>query len=140
MAGLLALVLVTAAWGVTVVQVKHAGAVYPLLAFPALGAGTASLARAGVDAGSAVGGLLVPGGAAVQALQLVLLERRAPEWRSSSRASASGPRCSGFALAGDRLWPGGWGGCALIVAGTSLSEPGAAGSLVRLLRPPQGAA
>jgi len=40
----------------------------------------------------------------------------------------------GFALAGDRLGPFGWAGCAVIMVGIVLSEPAAAGSLTRLVR------
>jgi drug/metabolite transporter (DMT)-like permease len=42
----------------------------------------------------------------------------------------------GFALAGDRLGPVGWAGCAVIMAGIVLAEPAAAGVLVRLVRRP----
>jgi len=40
----------------------------------------------------------------------------------------------GFALAGDRLGPLGWVGCAVIMLGIVLAEPAAAGSLARLVR------
>jgi drug/metabolite transporter (DMT)-like permease len=42
----------------------------------------------------------------------------------------------GFALAGDRLGPVGWAGCAVIMAGIVLAEPAAAGVLARLVRRP----
>ena len=38
----------------------------------------------------------------------------------------------GYLLAGDRLGPVGWSGCALILAGIVLAEPGAASVLARL--------
>ena len=84
MAALLVLLLVTAVWGVTFVQVKDAVALYPLFAFLALRfaiasitlapAGTArlgSLGRAGVTAGAFAGALLGAG----YALQTAGLER-----------------------------------------------------------------
>ena len=40
----------------------------------------------------------------------------------------------GYALAGDRLGALGWTGCAVILAGIAVAEPGAAGTLVRLVR------
>jgi drug/metabolite transporter (DMT)-like permease len=40
----------------------------------------------------------------------------------------------GYTLAGDRLGPLGWGGCAAIMAGIVLAEPAAAGALRRNLR------
>ena len=42
----------------------------------------------------------------------------------------------GFSLAGDRLGPLGWGGCAVIMAGIVLAEPAAGNALVRLVRRP----
>jgi drug/metabolite transporter (DMT)-like permease len=74
MPALIALVLVTAVWGVTFVQVKDAVAVYPLFAFLALRFGIASLTlalpgawrirrlgRSGVGAAALAGGLLAAG-------------------------------------------------------------------------------
>jgi drug/metabolite transporter (DMT)-like permease len=43
----------------------------------------------------------------------------------------------GYTLAGDRLGPLGWGGCAVIMAGIVLAEPAAAGTLRRNLRRPR---
>jgi drug/metabolite transporter (DMT)-like permease len=43
----------------------------------------------------------------------------------------------GYTLAGDRLGPLGWGGCAVIMAGIVLAEPAAAGALRRNLRRPR---
>ena len=40
----------------------------------------------------------------------------------------------GFTLAGDRLGPLGWFGCAVIMAGIVVAEPAAAGALARLVR------
>jgi drug/metabolite transporter (DMT)-like permease len=40
----------------------------------------------------------------------------------------------GYALAGDRLGPLGWAGCAVILSGIAVSEPAAAGTLARLVR------
>jgi drug/metabolite transporter (DMT)-like permease len=40
----------------------------------------------------------------------------------------------GYALAGDRLGVLGWAGCAVILAGIAVAEPGAAGALARLVR------
>jgi drug/metabolite transporter (DMT)-like permease len=39
----------------------------------------------------------------------------------------------GFALAGDRLGPLAWAGCAVIMAGIVLAEPAAAAALARLV-------
>jgi drug/metabolite transporter (DMT)-like permease len=282
------LVLVTAVWGVTFVQVKDAVALYPLFAFLAirfaiasgtlapvgasrlrtlgrpglwagalagalLGAGyalqTAGLERttvsstgfitgmyvvltpvlglalfrmhvarvawigvglatfglallSGVHAGSVVGDLLVLAGAAVYALQIVLMERFAPRfdviaftlvemltafagllvvalalgqmevphgWTvwgallvtgvfasalaflaqtwAQRRTSATQTALAfslepvwaaffGITLAGDRLGPIGWLGCAVIMAGIVIAEPAAANVLVRLVRRP----
>ena len=44
----------------------------------------------------------------------------------------------GYVLAGDRLGALGWGGCALILAGIVLAEPGAASVLSRLVRAEPG--
>ena len=84
MPALLVLVLVTAVWGVTFVQVKDAVAIYPLFAFFAvrfaIGAGVLavpgarrvrSLGRDGVAAAALLGGLLGTG----YALQTAGLER-----------------------------------------------------------------
>jgi drug/metabolite transporter (DMT)-like permease len=283
------LIVVTAIWGVTFVQVKDAVAIYPLFAFLALrfgiaactlavpgavrlrslrrsglGAGilagsllgvgfllqTAGLERttvsstgfitgmyvvltpllalalfrsrvppavwagvvltaaglallSGVHAGSAVGDLLVLGGAAVYSLQIVLMERFAPRYDAVAftliemlaafagllvaalalgqlsvphgwtvwgallvtgifasafaflaqtwaqrRASATQTALAfslepvwtaffGFTLAGDRLGPVGWLGCAVIMAGIVIAEPTAAGALVRVARRPR---
>jgi drug/metabolite transporter (DMT)-like permease len=40
----------------------------------------------------------------------------------------------GYALAGDRLGPAGWAGCAVILAGIAVAEPAAARTLARLVR------
>jgi drug/metabolite transporter (DMT)-like permease len=45
----------------------------------------------------------------------------------------------GFSLAGDRLGPIGWSGCAVIMAGIVLAEPAAGGVLRRLVRQPRPA-
>ncbi len=71
MPALLALIAVTAVWGVTFVQVKDAVAVYPLFAFLALRFGIASLTLAGPGAARLRG--LGRGGAAAAALAGVLL-------------------------------------------------------------------
>ena len=84
MAALLALVVVTAVWGVTFVQVKDAVAIYPLFAFLAVRFGIATLAlapaaatrlrplpRRGWEAGALLGLLLAAG----YALQTAGLER-----------------------------------------------------------------
>jgi drug/metabolite transporter (DMT)-like permease len=284
---LLALLLVTAIWGVTFVQVKDAVEIYPLFAFLAVrfaiasvalapftgggrlrtldrrgliaGAGlggllalgyglqTAGLARttvsstgfitglcvvltpitayvlfrdhipagawvgvvlatvglamlSGIAAGSTAGDLLVLGGAAAYALQIVLLERYAPHYDpvaftlvemvaaclgftviAGARGELSVPHgwtvwgallvtgifasafaflvqtwaqrdlsatrtalvftaepvfagLFGYLLAGDRLGAIGWAGCALILGGIVVSEPGAAAALRRLAR------
>jgi drug/metabolite transporter (DMT)-like permease len=81
---LVALIVVTAVWGVTFVQIKDAVAVYPVLAFLALRFGIASvtlaapgaarirgLGRAGIGAASFAGGLLAAG----YLLQTLGLER-----------------------------------------------------------------
>jgi drug/metabolite transporter (DMT)-like permease len=280
---LLALVAVTAVWGLTFVQVKDAVALYPLLAFLAVRFGIASLALgvpgvcrawrlgragwaaaallglllaggyvlqtyglertsvsnagfvtgmyvvltpvlalalfglripasawggvalatlglallAGVERGSAAGDLLVLGGAAVFALQIVLMERYAPRfdalgftfvemlaafavllvvaapslevprgWTVWSALIVTGVFASalaflvqmwaqrrtsatrtalvfalepvwaaffGFTLAGDRLGPVAWAGCAVIMAGILLAEPAAGDALARLV-------
>jgi drug/metabolite transporter (DMT)-like permease len=81
---LIALIAVTAVWGITFVQVKHAVAVYPLLPFLALRFGIAALAlapfalrrlgtlgRSGKKAAAIAGGLLAAG----YTLQTLGLER-----------------------------------------------------------------
>lgn len=154
----------------------------------------------GIHGGSAAGDLLVLGGAAVYALQIVLMERYAPRhdplgfttvemaaafallgavalasgqvaaphgWTvwgallvtgvfasalaflaqtwAQQRTSATRTALVfaaepvfaalfGYTLAGDRLGPAGWAGCAVIMAGILLAEPAAAGALARLVR------
>jgi drug/metabolite transporter (DMT)-like permease len=160
---------------------------------------TAGLAMlAGVHGGSIAGDLYVLGGAAVYSLQIVLMERYAPQYDAFGftllemvftfvvlgaiavptlavphgwtvwgallvtgiLASALGfllqtwvqretsatrtalvfalepvwAAVFGYTIAGDRLGPLGWAGCAVIMAGIVLAEPAAAGALVRLLR------
>ncbi len=161
---------------------------------------TAGLALlSGVQAGSPRGDLLVLGGAAAFALQIVLLERYAPRYdplgltlvemlaafagflvialalgdlglprgwtvwgallvtgifasafafliQSWAQRRTSATRTAlvfalepvfagvfGYALAGERLGWVGWAGCAVIMAGIALSEPAAAGVLLRLV-------
>ena len=154
----------------------------------------------GIEAGSTAGDVLVLGGAAAYALQIVLLERFAPDydpvaftlvemlaacfgftaialargelsvphgWTVWGALLVTGIFASAFAflvqtwaqrelsatrtalvfaaepvfaglfgvlLAGDRLGALGWAGCALILAGIMVSEPGAAAALRRLAR------
>jgi drug/metabolite transporter (DMT)-like permease len=162
---------------------------------------TAGLAMlSGIDAGSPTGDLLVLGGAAVYALQIVLMERYAPRFdavgftavemaaafvalgavavalgdvqapsgrtvwgallvtgvfasalaflaQTWAQQRTSATRTAlvfaaepvfaalfGYTLAGDRLGPIGWAGCAVIMAGIVLAEPAAASSLARLWR------
>jgi len=159
----------------------------------------------GIQAGSVAGDVLVLGGAVAYALQIVLLERYAPDYDpvaftqvemlaacggftaiAVARGELSVPRgwtvwgallvtgvfasafaflvqtwaqrelsatrtalvfaaepvfagFFGFLLAGDRLGALGWAGCALILAGIVVSEPGAAAALRRLARRSTGA-
>jgi drug/metabolite transporter (DMT)-like permease len=162
---------------------------------------TAGLALlSGIRGGSLAGDLLVLAGAAVYALQIVLMERYAPRfdplgftavemgaafvalgvvavalgelslprgWTVWSALLVTGIFASalaflaqtwaqqrtsatrtalvfaaepvfaalfGYTLAGDRLGPVGWAGCAVIMAGIVLAEPAAASSLARLWR------
>jgi drug/metabolite transporter (DMT)-like permease len=156
----------------------------------------------GIAAGSAAGDLLVLGGAAAYALQIVLLERYAPDYdpvaftlaemvaaflgftaiavargelsvphgwtvwgallvtglfasafaflvQTWAQRELSATRTAlvfaaepvfaglfGFLLAGDRLGAMGWAGCALILAGIVVSEPGAANVLAQLASRP----
>ena len=143
-----ALIAVTAIWGVTFVQIKDALALYPLFAFLAVRFAIAvavlavpaaprlrSLGRDGVVAGGALGALLAAG----YALQTAGLER--------TTVSAAGfvtgmyvvltpvfAGIFGYALAGDRLGALGWAGCAVILSGIALAEPAAAATLARLVR------
>jgi drug/metabolite transporter (DMT)-like permease len=155
----------------------------------------------GIEAGSAVGDVLVLGGAVAYALQIVLLERYAPDYDpvaftlvemvaafvgftaiavargdlsvphgwtvwgallvtgifasalaflvqtwAQRRTSATRTALAftmepvfaalfGITLAGDRLGPLGWTGCAAIMAGIVLAEPAAAEVLRKVLRP-----
>jgi drug/metabolite transporter (DMT)-like permease len=170
-------------------------------AWAGIAVATAGMALlSGVHAGSPAGDLLVLGGAAVYALQIVLMERFAPRYDplaftivemaaafvllgavalaagqvelprgwtvwgallvtgvfasalaflaqtwAQRRTSATRTALAfamepvfaalfGYTLAGDRLGPAGWAGCAAIMAGIALAEPAAAGSLARLVR------
>src|SRR6478736_5225977 len=93
MAPLGLLVLVTAVWGITFVQIKDALELYPLFAFLAVRFAIAvavlavpaarrvrSLGREGAVAGLLPGDLLVLAGAALYALQIALMERFAPRY------------------------------------------------------------
>src|SRR6266540_2081224 len=154
---LLALVLVTAVWGVTFVQVKDAVEVYPLFAFLAVrfAIATATLAPfaagrirtldrrglaagvalatvglgmlSGIEAGSTLGDALVLGGALAYALQIVLMERYAPDYDAVAFTLAEMvAACVGFTaiavVLGDLRMPHGstvWG--ALLVTGVFAS-------------------
>jgi drug/metabolite transporter (DMT)-like permease len=145
MPALLALILVTAAWGVTFVQVKDAVAVYPLFPFLALRFGIASLTlalpgaarvrvlvRGGVAAAALAGGLLAAG----YVLQTAGLERTSV----SSAGFLTGMYVvltPLLALACFRIRVGGWAGCVVIMAGIVLAEPAAGTALVKVLRRPR---
>jgi drug/metabolite transporter (DMT)-like permease len=174
-------------------------------AWVGVGLATVGLAMlSGIEAGSAAGDALVLGGAAAYALQIVLMERYAPDYDPVSltlvemvaaclgftaiavtRDELSVPHgwtvwsallvtgifasafaflvqtwaqqelsatrvalvfalepvfagLAGFLLAGDRLGAVGWAGCAVILAGIVVSEPGAASALQRLARTGDG--
>jgi drug/metabolite transporter (DMT)-like permease len=127
---LLALVAVTAVWGVTFVQVKDAVAVYPLFLFLAVRFGIASLAlglpfggrlalldRRGIGGGALLGVFLAAG----YALQTAGLERTT----ATSAGFVTGmfvPLTPVFAwlLFRDRVGPGGWLGTALATGGLAL--------------------
>ncbi len=127
---LLALILVTAVWGVTFVQVKDAVAIYPLFPFLALRFGIASLTlalpgaarvrvlvRGGVAAAALAGGLLAAG----YVLQTAGLERTSV----SSAGFVTGMYVvltPLLALACFRIRVGGWAwlGVALATAGLAL--------------------
>jgi len=157
----------------------------------------------GIHGGSVAGDLLVLAGAAVYALQIVLLERYAPRYdavgftlvemlaafvglglialrelevprgwtvwgallvtgifasalaflaQTWAQRKTSATRTAlvfalepvwaalfGYTLAGDRLGPLGWTGCAVIMVGIALAEPAAARTLVDLVRRPRTA-
>ena len=173
----------------------------PAAAWLGVAVATGGLALlSGIHAGSPAGDLLVLGGAAVYALQIVLMERFAPRYDplaftacelgaafallvlvAGARGELSMPHGAtvwgallvtgvfasalaflaqtwaqrrtsatrtalvfamepvfaalfGYTLAGDRLGPIGWVGCAVIMAGIVLAEPAAARALARLVR------
>src|SRR6266508_3804318 len=127
---LLALVLVTAVWGVTFVQVKDAVEVYPLFAFLAVRFALATVGLgmlSGIEAGSTLGDALVLGGALAYALQIVLMERYAPDYDAVAFTLAEMvAACVGFTaiavVLGDLRMPHGstvWG--ALLVTGVFAS-------------------
>jgi drug/metabolite transporter (DMT)-like permease len=173
----------------------------PAAAWTGVAVATGGLALlSGLHAGSPTGDLLVLGGAAVYALQIVLMERYAPRYDplaftacelgaaflllvavALARGELSVPHGAtvwgallvtgvfasalaflaqtwaqrrtsatrtalvfaaepvfaalfGYTLAGDRLGPVGWLGCAVIMGGIVLAEPAAASTLARLVR------
>jgi drug/metabolite transporter (DMT)-like permease len=173
----------------------------PAAAWTGVAVATGGLALlSGIHAGSPAGDLLVLGGAAVYALQIVLMERYAPRYDplaftavelgaafvlllavALARGELSVPHGAtvwgallvtgifasalaflaqtwaqrrtsatrtalvfaaepvfaalfGYTLAGDRLGPVGWLGCAVIMGGIVLAEPAAASALARLVR------
>jgi drug/metabolite transporter (DMT)-like permease len=130
MLALPALVLVTAVWGVTFVQVKDAVAVYPLFAFLALRFGIASLTlaapaaarlrtlgRDGTAAAVFAGGLLAAG----YALQTLGLERTTV----SSAGFVTGmyvvlTPLLALALFRNHVGPAGWAGVAVASAGLAM--------------------
>jgi drug/metabolite transporter (DMT)-like permease len=136
--GLAALVVVTAIWGVTFVQVKDAVEIYPLFAFLAVRFAIASatlalpgavrlrsLGRRGVAAGVLLGLFLAAG----YALQTAGLERTTP----SSAGFITGlyvvaTPLVALALFRERIGAGAWGGVALAVVGFALLSGIQAGS------------
>lgn len=130
MAALVALIAVTAIWGVTFVQVKDAVAIYPLFAFLAVryalasgalalagGARVRTLGRAGLTAGLVVGSLLAAG----IALQTAGLERTTV----SSTGFITGlyvvfTPLFGLVLFRARVGAAVWAGVALAVVGLAL--------------------
>src|SRR5438045_4822299 len=130
MPALLALVLVTAVWGVTFVQVKDAVAIYPLFAFLAvrfgiasctlLGPGWARLRTLGREGalGAVLAGALLGGG---YVLQTAGLERTSV----SSTGFITGmyvvlTPLLALALSRARIGPAAWVGVALATAGLAL--------------------
>src|SRR5438445_617389 len=143
---LLALIAVTAVWGVTFVQVKDAVAIYPLFAFLAIrfaiATGTLALpaanrvrdlGRSGAVGGAFLGLLLVTGGfaSALGYLVQTWAQRRTSATRTALVFTMEPVWTAffGYTLAGDRLGALGWGGCAAIMAGIVLAEPAAASVL-----------
>jgi drug/metabolite transporter (DMT)-like permease len=92
-----------------------------------------------VPRGATVWGALVVTGVFASALGF-LVQAWAPQRTSATRTAlvfALEPVFAGifgYALSGDRLGALGWTGCAVILAGIAVAEPGAAGTLARLVR------
>src|SRR6202795_4437254 len=136
---LLALIFVTAVWGVTFVQVKDAVAIYPLFAFLAVrfAIATATLAlpaakrvrglgRGGIGGGAFLGLLLAAG----YALQTAGLERTTV----SSTGFITGvcvvlPRLIPVVLSRSRIGLAAWGGVVLATAGLAMLSGIHAGSV-----------
>src|SRR5204862_472547 len=144
---ILALILVTAIWGVTFVQVKDAVEFYPLFAFlgvrflmatACLGLGAIAIALGDlhVPHGRTVWAALAVTGVFASALGYLFqswAQRRLDATRTALLFSLEPVFAGifGFALAGDRLGWLGWGGCVVIMAGIVVAEPAAADVLRR---------
>ena len=131
MRALLALIAVTAVWGVTFVQVKDAVALYPLFAFLAVRFAIASLVLAVPAAGRmrSLGrpGWLAGSGARAAARAPATHSRRPGSSGRPSRAPASSPastsssrRCSPCSSSGRAVGRAVWLGVALAVVGLAL--------------------
>jgi drug/metabolite transporter (DMT)-like permease len=108
-------------------------------AFVSLGAVAVALGQVSVPRGWTVWGALLVTGVFASALAF-LAQTWAQQRTSATRTAlvfAAEPVFAalfGYTLAGDRLGPLGWAGCAVIMAGIALAEPAAASSLARLWR------
>jgi drug/metabolite transporter (DMT)-like permease len=108
-------------------------------AFVALGAVAVAVGQLSVPRGWTVWGALLVTGVFASALAF-LAQTWAQQRTSATRTAlvfAAEPVFAalfGYTLAGDRLGPVGWAGCAVIMAGIVLAEPAAASSLARVWR------
>jgi drug/metabolite transporter (DMT)-like permease len=117
--------------GFTTVEMAAA---FALLAVVALGSGQVSTPR-----GWTVWGALLVTGVFASALAFLAqtwAQRRTSATRTALVFAAEPVFAAlfGYTLAGDRLGPAGWAGCAVIMIGIVLAEPAAAGTLARLVR------
>jgi len=122
------------AFGFTLVEMLVTFAVLGVLAVP----------TAAVPRGSTVWGALIVTGVFASALGFLLQTwvQRATSATRTAVVFALEPVWAaifGFTLAGDRLGPVGWAGCAVIMGGILVAEPVAAGTLARLVGRPRAA-
>jgi drug/metabolite transporter (DMT)-like permease len=122
------------AFGFTLVEMLFTFAVLGVVAVP----------TAAVPRGWTVWGALIVTGVFASALGFLLQTwvQRATSATRTAVVFALEPVWAalfGFTLAGDRLGPVGWAGCAVIMAGIVVAEPAAAGTLARLVGRPRAA-